>query len=285
MKEDDPLQLAIDKLYIKLCEEGDIENLKGFFQLYRPKKTSANPIFSYFLNITQHFKASIDLHCQDDDAFKKACKNSHTEVLDYLIKFPNFVKNINNNKHIYYAFQQALISENIPIAKYIHSLMKKNSNYHNVLYDGFTNSCYRGKLESVKYLLTEPSIDRTSRNNWLTHLSGTQPTLLAGFIAACEGSGGDGHVNIVKYLTSLEPKLNFNELQRHLNINNIEIMQHFIFDLDLNRNDTLIKRIYYKDSIELNKLFEKKELFQNLNSDLNPNDDSSLNQPKKKLKL
>jgi hypothetical protein len=285
MREDDPLQLAVDKLYIKLCEEGDIENLKGFFELYKPKKTSKNPVFSYFLKLTQNFKASVDPHCQNDLAFKKACEKSHTEVLDFLIKIPDFIENINDNKNIYFAFKKALQAENISLAKYIHSLMKNNSDYHSALYDVFIDSCHCGKLDSVKYLLTDQSIDRISSNNWLTHLLGTQPTLLAGFIAACEGSRENGHPNIVKYLTSLESGIDFNMLQRNLYINNIEIMQHFIFDLNLNRHDPLFKKIIYKDNVELNKLFEKKELFENLNDGLNLNNNDSTNQLKKKLKL
>jgi hypothetical protein len=281
MKEEDPLQLAVDKLFLKLCEEGDLENLEGIIKLYKPKKTSKNPIFSYFLNIAQHFKASINPHCRKDAAFKLACKNSNTPLLDFLINIPNFVKNINENNQIYHEFEKALKGGNLAIAKYIHPLLVKNSEYNASVYQAFIGSCYNGELDCTKYLLNDPSIDSTSPNNWLSDTPGTHPTLLAGFVAACEG----GQPHILKYFSSPEFKIEINQLHRNLTISNIEVMRHFIFDMGYNRNDSFMKHIHFIDPIALNDLFEKKELFDGLNLDLKNNNKVEENLPKKKPKI
>lgn len=281
MKEDDPLKLAVDKLFLKLCEDSDIEHLEEIIQLYKPKKTSKNPVFSYFLNIAQHFKASIDPHCQKNAAFRSACRSSNTKILDFLIKIPNFIDTINKEKHIYSEFEIALEKGNLAIAKYIHPLLIKNTEYNSAVYDGFIGACYAGHLECVKYLLTDPSIDSSSYNNWLSDTPGTNSTLLTGFIAACEG----GQPHILKYLSSPEFNIDMNKLHRNLTISNIDVMKHFIFDMGHNRDDKFMKHIYFIDSLALNELFDKKELFEKLNTSLVNNQKVEENLPRKKLKL
>lgn len=264
MKNNNSLNLAIDKLFLKLCEEGDIENIKGLLQLYKPKKTNTNPFFSYFLNIANYFKTSIDPHCEEDTAFKVAFTNSNTEVLDFLVNIPNFVKVINKNKIIYTAFKKSLAEDNIIMAKYLHPLMEKDLDYIAVLYDGFIGSCHNGKLNSVKYLLTDSSVDTFGLTYWLNMVPGTHPTLLAGFIAACESS----QPHILQYLSSSKYEIDFNHLNRKINVNDIQVMKHLIFDMNLSRNHHLIKNILFPDIMALNDLFDKRELFEDINQDL-----------------
>ena len=255
----------INNFFLTSCKNGDLEAIQGLFLMYKPKIQSGNKIFSYFLEITQNLRIGVNPHYNNDEGIKFACENNHIDIVSFLTQSKNFVKTINRNNSIFSSFYRAIKSENIEVAKFIHSLISDKSidheTYKECLYDSFINSCYEGKFESIKYLLTDSSIPK----HWMDHYPRTEPIITAGFIAACEG----GQPNVVRYFTNnYDFDDHFRCLNRSLNINNIEVMQHFIIDLGFAKDDYFIKNIYCSDIPMLNKLFEKTELFHDLESNL-----------------
>lgn len=175
-------------------------------------KKSVNKIHCHFINackngyiltikfLLENFK--INIHIDDDYAFRLACENGHTETVKYLFSLDNKINihAVNND-----AFVKACMNNHLDIAKYLVSLMNKEvqmessnqtkslniSDYdmRNLLYI----ACQTGNLPLAEFIfsLDNGIVSKCAEANLLKY------------------SIYNGHINIARWLVSLpEEKIN-----------------------------------------------------------------------------
>jgi hypothetical protein len=166
-----------------------------------------------------------------DDAFIDACQDGNFEEVKYLLNSHDLVKNAD-----------------------IHA------------YDdlGFRKACARGHLDIARYLLTSPELEEHADMN------------------ACENeslkvNSTNGNLYSVKFMTSPEfkDKLKLDGVLefffKYVNQKNVHVAHYFIFDLNIERTESINKILKdYPDS-KLEKAFALRDLNKELNTELSIN--------------
>ena len=104
-------------------------------------------------------KHKINIHADDEGAFRWSCENGHTETVKYLIELGNQPNNqqINIHANNEYAFRYSCQNGHIETVKYLIELGNQPNhqqiNIHARDEYAFKWSCYYGHIETVKYLI------------------------------------------------------------------------------------------------------------------------------------
>ena len=124
------------KGFTKICELGDLE------------------IAKWMIHTDNHNE--IDIHTNDDYAFKYACKKGHLELAKWLISLELTHNKIDIHADDEYAFRWACGSGHLELAKWLVSL-ELTYNKINIHADGefaFRYACENGHLELAKWLIS-----------------------------------------------------------------------------------------------------------------------------------
>lgn len=239
------------------CEKNDIEMVK---YILSSKKIVHQPS----LNGRREFRAT------EKTAISICCTNGHLEILDLMLTLPDIEIRV---KDLFYQLNSGFLAAcqegELDIVKYLTSSpnLKRhaNPNYNNG--EGLCLACREGHLNIVKYLLTSPDIKEklsvTARKN---------SPLLEAYT--------NEHYQTVKYLLispdlieHADPHSNGDTLFYHvLNSDNPEMLKFLIFDLNIEKTKEITRILETYNDVEVNNLFELRELNKELNQNLSSND-------------
>jgi hypothetical protein len=254
------------------CFDGDIKTVVNMYNEYYLNKSK----FSQFIGIF-NLNSTINPNFNNDTPIMHACWNGQSEVVEFLLSDKKFKK----NDKLASGLNMAMGSGNLKIAEIILPLLKENNYCYDRIHNGFVEACKNGHLNIVEYMTTQSLFDfnkfKFRHPNHITSMK------LQGFINACE----NGHSDVVKYLTSspkLKEHVDVDQVKQVVRIDNFEIIRHFIFDLELNENDSFMMRINTNHELfnQIEEMFEKKDLHKEINEEFN---DNLVLPPKKRPKL
>jgi hypothetical protein len=136
--------------------------------------------------------SSIDIHADDEYAFRWSCENGHLPIVKYLILLKEY-RRIDIHANDEYAFREACENGHLEIVQFLLTLEPEYEqiNIHADDEYAFRWSCYNGHLQIVKHLLSlEPEHGQTN-----IHANDDYA-----FRIACRY----GHLPIVQFLPTLE---------------------------------------------------------------------------------
>jgi hypothetical protein len=278
-------QEELDNQYLEYCKTGDLNGIKNLEKKYPPSNSS---LFSSFLKIIQFNKPSLNFLCSDYVGLFTLCENGSTEIVSYIIDQPSFKERLdgelfksnnishnimNSNKTILNAILLAAKNGHFECADLLVPFEKKLEERIPV-HIAFLDACAEGELNTVKFLLHSENI--SFNVSWMIN-SGLTTAHDFGecFIDACRG----GHLNVVKYLVSdpdLDEKIDLNMIDAEFSVENHEIIQYLIFDLNLPKDHRIFSKIRTIPENLLSEFLAKRELFEEINKnlDINPNKSS-----------
>ena len=117
----------MEKQFINLCEKGKLEEIRKIYS-----------------------KNNINIHVNNDKAFRYACLNGHIEIVKWLINLDNKPDIHANNDE---AFRFACYKGHIEIAKWLITLDDKPDIHAENDY-AFRFACLNGHIEITKWLVT-----------------------------------------------------------------------------------------------------------------------------------
>ncbi len=260
----------LNQEFATFCLIGDLDKVKSIFNEHE-----YNPsIFNSFLNIV-NIVTSFNPNHKNSQALANACLMGKTNIVEYLLEQEKFKKNLTNSA-IQVSLQIAISSGSLEIVKMLLPLNKKSLGLYIAVELGYKKACYLGHLDTVKYL----TLDKDLNFNQLEQTYGSQskaPFKYSGFLNA----GAGGQLEVIKFLSEspeMQNQFNFNMLNNpgvkvKMEVNSLEVMNYFIFNLKLKRNDPLIQGMIINPKIakDVDLLFQKQELFKDLNVDFENN--------------
>jgi len=187
-----------------------------------------------YLLTSKEIPNNVDISYNDYNALRNACKYGHLEIVKYLLTSPD---------------------------------LKQHSDIH-VDQDGpFILACYSGNVELVRYFLTSPDL-KEHPNIHTKYMGGSD----YGLVVACQL----GHTDVVKYL------LNSPDLKEHSDIHadgdrplliswnkkHFDIVNFLIFEMNIEKTPTINIYIHEEGMNDLQKMFDTRELNQQLNEEL-----------------
>jgi hypothetical protein len=269
----------LDEQFLEYCNSGNLEGIKELLESQKPVKKKS---FLSFLNLFQSAPPKFSFFTDMQNGFLKLCENGNTEIVGYLINHPMFKSEVMANhggipsdneyfNNIANGFFIAAKNRHLDCANLLSSYVNQCENSFGKTFHEFLEACSSGNLPYVEFLSTHEDTAHVITTVVNYKLDEFRPTNEA-FIAACE----NGHLNVVKYLTSdphLQERVNpgFVDQDIFITITNIEIIQHFIFDLNLPKNHRIFSVINSISEDTVEKLLEKRDLFQNLEKSLEQN--------------
>jgi hypothetical protein len=261
--------------FLIACEVGDIAKVKDIYNSnYPPFKN----IFEKFINIFNFKKPLLDIENKHELPFMGACIYGHLDIVQFLCTQKPFLNKISNER-LALGLASAIENNHIEIAAFILPFIKKfDHNFEDFMYSSFQSCCKKGNLDGVKYILDHLNL---RKNKELLNYE-------QGFINACES----GNINIIDYFVkeinfsySISKKATKNP-KNLIQIKDIDVLHYFVNELHMKKNDEFFHRLLLDEKMRavLNNALEKRELYVDLNNDLNNQSNKSLN-PNKKLKL
>lgn len=192
-----------------------------------------------------------------------AARNGHLYKIQYILTSSELKQKPDINTIIDKkdsALSEACWNGNLEIVKYLLSSpeLKKHADIHCPGELPLSYACYKGHFDIVKYLLTSSDLKEYANINGKDEVTVLEE--------ACVSS----NIDIVKYL------MESNDLQDHPNnfsieegflascsIGNFKLINYFIFNVGIEKTDTITDFFENEDFIEkekINQLFEKREL-------------------------
>ncbi len=209
-----------------------------------------------------------------DQALISACLNDNIDEIKYLLTSKDIKLNANIHADEDFLLRTACRSGNLELIKYYLTSpeLKEHANIHAKSNNVFNFACYSNQLDILRYILTSPELKEHANLD------------IAGFANAC----GEGHLDLVKYL------LTSSELSQHIDLyaednrgfrwavnnNQIEIARYFIFDLKMEKNESIDEFLKENPNEDVEKMFQLASLNKNLDQELNSNNSLS-----KRLKI
>lgn len=252
--------------YNSACFNDDVDTLIELYNKYHLKHNKIKSIISLFVP-NYPFLNKEKAHRQ---IFRLASTYERDNVLNFVLQQDNFIQTC-TNEDLAHAIDFSMSRNNLEIVKAVFSFLKDRPGrnklghtinepyieqevFHENITVGFNNACENGYLDVVEYIATNIETDKYA------YLP-TKSLMMSGFIKACES----GQVGIVKFFTSslnLKSHINLNKIDRTINIENTDIIHHFLFDLNLKRDDYFMSRI--KPQYLIGKVFEYHEVTEGL---------------------
>ncbi len=197
-----------------------------------------------------------------DEEFTNACYDGDLDVVQYLLKTPEFEINI-IQECINHGFFKACQNGKLSVVRYLLTDpdLYENANIHASEDNGLNWACSEGHLELVKYLLTSPELKE--------HANIHAPNI---FMRACS----DGHVEVVRYLlTSSDLKENANIHEGNdagfkgafLN-KKLDIIQFLVFDMNIDKTKEIENFLAEYSNEQVENMFILRELNENLEKEL-----------------
>jgi len=267
----DSISMNIKKGYLEACKNGLWDAVK-----YTMDNFDIDNSDDIYINADKNSKHFFEYAYASlkDQGFITACESNQIEFVKNMLEDKDYLISINKKPTLIDALGNSISSGHIDISKYLISKVKEKSQYY---YDticlAFVFSCNKGDINTVKSLLEDKdwnfdsTLFKTPYYVNFKHCKSTIP-IQDGFNNAFENA----RLEIVKYLTS-QPKSAFyvdiKNLEGKINSKleftdvHFEIMKYFIFQLDFKKQDSFM--VFPK---EINELFEKKHLQEQLSDEL-----------------
>lgn len=248
--------ITLNDIY-SACEKGDVDFIKKFLESDLFKKSNQVSVHKMLLHssmknqfgiikcIWESNEARYDFQPKDEikELVKTACKNGSLDIVTYLLEQPDFNRDDSEIPFVGILFASSY--GNLNIIQYI----LKNFTNSSVLTMGLENgsvldaACEEGRLNVVKYFFESPEVK-------------------------------------IKFKLQDKDDLLFKSAYDH---NQFEILQYFIFDLNLEKNESIKEYMTHCFKNEVDNMFKIRDLKQSLTNEL----DDSINHSyqNKKLKV
>jgi hypothetical protein len=279
--------------FAEACKLGNVNIVAEIYNKYYPNSLTKN-IFHSFLKIVGLNSPKLDIPYSYESPLLLACENNHFNVVEFLLN-KHFMKqpdSIQKRSLLNHCLGTAISNDNLELVKLILPFVNsKDKQFYSDISGGFVKSCHKGNINMINFILTNeiinpPNLKQNKGND--SEIQENNDQILGildlknkGFVAACDYS----NFKVIKYFTESPGLIN------HININNFlenypsslviedfKLMEYFIFDLNLDENlfyggkiefDSPLDVEQSEESIEkIVSLFEKRELFNQINSDL-----------------
>jgi hypothetical protein len=282
-------QQEIDNIFLLACSDNDLDAVKNLYNNYPPiKNKTIKSVYSSFLKIFKLDVPALNIHTRSGMGLKSICEKGSIDILKYLISLPEFTEQSKINDSGYDAELNNIFSEGLfnslsnkhfEIADLIVPFIKNQYERSFILnaHLRFLDLCLDGNLDGIKFLINNEHLD-LPYDDWIDGKLNSYRAYSEGFIEACR----EGHIDIVQYFTSsheLSTHVNLKKIDESFEIKNIEIIRYFIFDLNINKNHPIFNKIIYPKE-EIDKLLEKRELFNKLSNNIPEQDSTSRKRPK-----
>jgi ankyrin repeat protein len=269
----------LNQTFTTACTNGDIKTVKELYNKYYAGKSK----FSKFLSIFR-LNSVLNLHWDNDSPIVGACLGGQYDVIQFLLSDKKFKNIVQKNNRLASGLHLAIGAGDLEIVKFILPLVKENETCYEKIYSGFVNACRVGHLDIVKYIINQSIFD-LEKFDKKAFASPCYSMKCKGFITACE----NGQIDIVKYLTNsfeLKKTVDLNEVNTVVKIDRFEIMEYFIFGLNLKQNHSFMMRLnmsYELENYTLD-LLDKKKSYKQLAKELKQSKDIK-EKPSRKMKL
>lgn len=170
------------------------------------------------------FDSNIDIHTENEYAFRWSCSNGYIDVAKWLLKLDS-----NINIHICndYAFRYSCGNGHLHVAKWLLNLDKNIdiSAYYN---EAFLNSCSRGHLDVVKWLINRVvNINENTKTAFQkscnSHIDVAKLSIKSfpnidshSYNHAFQCSCAEGHIQIAKWLIEFNPDINIRDFYHYV---------------------------------------------------------------------
>jgi hypothetical protein len=213
---------------------------------------------------TTELPYNANIHYDDSACSKLAFHNNHVDIVKYLSCAPTIKEHIDFKP---YAYQILNFSKEKKDWEWLEFLLNKvvsDENKH--LKNLISFSCRDGDHDTVSYLFNSKWKDKIIVNNELYH-------------DACYGS----NVNIIDFLrVNFKNNIDISDERAFLNcyaslaynVDDLAVMQYFIFDLNIPYTSEIKKyfdedTLFIENKIKIQKMFEIRELNDDLTNELN----------------
>jgi hypothetical protein len=300
------------------CYSGDLNSIKDIYK-HHSINNLKKKLFYVFRKIAGQDIPILDPHYSDDSALINACQQNHYDIVEFLLKDKDFMQGlISSNKKdetLTRGINHALGNNNLEMFKLISPLIdKKDIFFHMNISSGYTKACQNSNLNMLDLFFADKSINPPHLNNLQPEnmpatimLNGMisenrdKLTTIAvsgiknnGLLAACIS----GSLDTVKYFTEstnsnhyVNIDMFFKNKEANLLVGSFEVMEYLIFNLNIDKNLYLngkvkLSSIFDQDDHQnVINLFEKRDLFKEINNEINNSTSQAINPPKKKPKI
>ena len=291
--------------FLQACRDGNLEIVKELYTKHSKTilKNKVRYAFYKLGGVDSNKLAQLDPYYYNNSPLKAAFESNHYEVVEFLLTDKLFINGYNKDNNGFRLSQgvaKAIEYCNLRVIDLVAPLIKDTPSevYDDIQY-GFNSACKTGNTASIEYILTNPKIKKVLQENEGNSFNTRNPDYFQhlkkhGFLAACQS----GNLDAVEYFTKT------NNPQTYLDIHSIsyntqiivgsfEVLHYLIFDLNIDRDTYEIGHLEPSpalgDFIEINQkikeMFDKRELFKEINSELGSIGNQAVPQSKKRPKL
>jgi hypothetical protein len=296
-------QKLLNKKFIEICQNGDLTSLIEIYNKYyvKPNKlqNKLKKKFFSFLNIYQPLLPPpvLDLHAVTSLALKEATLHNQENIIHFLLTDKSFVKHLSHNEaQKIYALSailnSALNNGNVKLTNFILPLIKnKNQLFYKNIKSGFEHACKMCYLDVIKCLFKDESINHQKLEIFEDEFNSSSALnlIVNGFTIACN----QGNLELIKFFTDpsqLSSPININKYKHRFYVTSFDILEYFVFELNLDKEEYLKKITFYPDINAVKNenekglyLFEKRELYREINNELDTTPNHSIQSKKMKL--
>jgi hypothetical protein len=299
----DNKQKLLNKKFIDVCKNGDLINLIEIYDKYYLKpnnlKNKLKKKFFSFLNISQPLLPPpvLDLDAVTTLALEEATLHNQEGIINFLLTDKRFIKHLSHNKEqeicaLSAVLNSALTNGNVQLSNFILPLIKnKNELFYKNITSGFEYACKMKHLDVIECLFKDEAINQQKLEIFEDEFNSYSALnlIFKGFIIACS----NGDLELVKFFTDkskLNNAIDINNDKYSFYITNFKILEYFVFELNLNKERYLERIAFYSDRHSFqneNKkglpLFEKRDLYKEINNELDTNPNNSIKNKKIKI--
>lgn len=291
--------------FLQSCRNGDLELVQELYSKHS-KTILKNKIQYNFYKlggIQTNNLAILDPYYYNNAPLMEAFENNHYEVIKFLLTDKKFIRGYskdNNHFRLGRGLSKAIEYSNLRLIDLVVPLIKDTGEelYDDIHY-GFSSACKKGNTAAIEYILmnqkVKESLQKVDNDSFNIKTPDYFENLKKhGFLNACQS----GSLHTVEYFTkSNNPNtsldINLIIQDNKIIIGSFELLEYFIFDLNIDRCIYEIGNLEpastLGDFVEINQkikeMFDKRDLFKEINSELNIAKNSDLNISKNKLKL
>lgn len=312
------LEERLNNDFTNYCHAGNFEIVKNLYNKHSVNNTKKK-LFYVFRKIAGASPLKLDLNYCDNSPLLQSCSQNHYDIVEFFLKDKDFIdgliKSNEKDKVLSKAFNYALKNSNIEMMKLISPLIdKKDIHFHIAISEGYSTACSNGNLDVLNFFFADESINPPRLNNLqpenmpdtfmvngMVTENRDKLTVIAvsgiknnGFLAGCIY----GSLDTIKYFAESPDSNHYvdvNLLTKNKDttiiVGSFEVMEYLVFNLNLDKN------LYTNGTIELAKifdnsdhetvlnLFDKRDLFKEINNELSNSSNQTENSQKKKLKI
>jgi hypothetical protein len=290
--------------FLQACRDGNLELIKELYSQHSKTILKNRIRYSFYKlgGIESNTLAILNPYYYNNSPLSEAFANNHYEIVEFLLTNKHFIKGYNQDNYGFNlgkGLSKAIEHANLKMIDFVLPLIKDTANnFYNDMNHGFMAACRKGNIEVIDYVLFHPQIKKILQENEDNSFNIKQTDYFYnlkehGFIGACRA----GNIETVKYFTNKDSNIS---IDIHSIVNNnliivgsFEVLEYFIFNLNIDRKiyemGNLEPSEALGDFIEINQkikeMFDKRELFKEINNELKIYYHQESSQTKKKPKL